>query len=83
MSSYSNSTIRDNNWMYMGLYEWTISRRSSGTTNAYTVDYYGNVVSNLVSYDYSTFAVRPCFHLTSNVTYVSGDGSINSPIRVN
>ena len=26
MSSYNNTTATNNNWMYMGLYEWTISR---------------------------------------------------------
>lgn len=81
MSSYSNSTIRDNNWMYMGLFEWTISRSSSGTTHAYIVNDSGYVYNYIVRI--GNFAVRPCFYLTSDVTYVSGDGSINLPIKVN
>ena len=28
MSSYNNTTATNNNWMYMGLYEWTISRNA-------------------------------------------------------
>ena len=37
MSSYSNTTATNNNWMYMGLYEWTISRDSYGSHIAFFV----------------------------------------------
>ena len=46
MSSYGNTSIRDNNWMYMGLYEWTISRYSSGSDRAFRVDDSGNFNNN-------------------------------------
>ena len=77
MDSY-NSAI-NNNWMYMGLYEWTISRRSS-TSGAFGVFYSGNLVSYYVYYAY---VVRPSFYLTSSTTYVSGSGSSADPIRIN
>ena len=34
--NYDNAT--NNNWMYMGTYEWTISRRSDTTVSAFLVN---------------------------------------------
>ncbi len=79
MSSYSNAT--NNNWMYMGLYEWTISRRSDDSVLAFGVDTTGYLYSDYVYY--SSSAVRPSFYLRSSTTYVSGSGSSADPIRIN
>ena len=68
------------NWMYMGLNEWTISRRADYSGGAFYVNSDGRVNSSLVYY---YFAVRPVFYLSSSVNYASGDGTKNSPIRVN
>ena len=81
MSSYNSTSIRDNNWMYMGLYEWTISRTSSTSTSAFRVRDTGILASNYV-YNNSG-AVRPVFYLTSSTTYVSGSGTSSDPIRIN
>ena len=83
ISSYNSSSITSNNWMYMGLTEWTISRSSSGTDFVYIVGDSGHLNYVSVRSGYNTSAIRPVFYLTSDVTYVSGDGSINSPIRIN
>ena len=80
MSSYS-STIRDNNWMYMGLNEWTISRHSSSSNLAFGVDIAGNLASGTVSI-YNR-AVRPVFYLTSSITYNRGSGTAADPVRIN
>ena len=77
IGSYRSSSITSNNWMYMGLYEWTVSRYSSGTTIAYYVDSNGGVFDIGVSMIY--YAIRPCFYLTSDVTYVSGSGTSSDP----
>ena len=37
MSSYNNTTATNNNWMYMGLYEWTISRHADSSNSAFDV----------------------------------------------
>ena len=77
---YDNSTLRSNNWMYLGSIDWTISRSSSRSDRAFFVASTGYVVNNFdLSY---TFAVRPVFYLKENVTYVSGDGSKESPIQI-
>ena len=67
------------NWMYMGLWEWTISRSSSFTYNAFFVNYTGYVDLNGVT---TTFAVRPVFYLASTVNYAGGNGTVVNPIRI-
>ena len=78
MSSYSSAI--NNNWMYMGLIEWTISKDSSGSTYAFRVVTAGYPASGFV---YLFNAVRPSFYLTSSTTYVSGSGTSSDPIRIN
>ena len=48
LSVYNNSTATSNNWMYMGLYDWTITRRSDTTNFAYFVDLTGYVLGSAV-----------------------------------
>ncbi|MBD9106299.1 hypothetical protein EGP99_00630, partial [bacterium] len=69
------------NWMYMGLYEWTISRNADNSNNAFRVDYSGYVVNSIVGPQ--AFGARPVFSLTSAVNYVSGSGSATDPISIN
>ena len=77
---YDGAAIKSANWMYLGATEWTISRRADYSGGAFYVNSDGRVNYNLVYY---YFAVRPVFSLTSSVNYASGDGTKNSPIRVN
>ena len=79
MSSYNSA--RDNNWMDMGLNEWTISRNSSYSDNAFRVYTTGSLTgSRVYAYD---FAVRPVFYLTSSITYNRGSGTAADPVRIN
>ena len=80
MSSYNNTTATNNNWMYMGLYEWTISRYADYSYGAFIVDRDGNVYDDYVD---SNFGVRASFNLESSVSYVSGSGSMSDPIVIN
>ena len=80
MSSYNNTTATNNNWMYMGLYEWTISRDADYSNTAFLVSYDGYVN---FSYVYSDLGVRASFNLESSVSYVSGSGSMSDPIVIN
>ena len=68
------------NWMYMGLWEWTISRFSGSTGFSFYVDATGLVGNSYVSANF--FAARPVFYLESAVTYVSGSGSMTDPLRI-
>ena len=80
MSSYNNTTATNNNWMYMGLYEWTISRFADNSGYAFYVYYAGCVYGNYVN---SYYGVRASFSLESSVSYVSGSGSMSDPIVIN
>ena len=68
------------NWLYLGYYEWTISRYSDNTSDAFLVDGAGFVGSYTVAVG---SAVRPSFNLLSSVTYASGSGTSSDPIRIN
>ncbi len=67
------------NWLFSGQ-EWTISRNSGTTGNAFDVNSAGLVDYYNVS---GSCAVRPSFNLLSSTTYVSGSGSMSDPIKIN
>ena len=76
----NGTSIKTINWMYMGVWEWTISRRSDSSYNAFRVMHDGNVDDSFVG---DSPGVRPSFNLSSSTTYVSGSGTMSNPIRVN
>ena len=78
MNSYS--TVRNNNWMHMGQYEWTISRVSDYSSSAFYVSSNGSVYNDTVS---DSRGVRPAFNLESFITYKSGTGTMSDPILIN
>ena len=77
---YDNSTNTSNNWLYLGSYEWTISRSSGHSSSAFFVYNTGYINYHGVTDDH---AVRPSFYLNSSVTYAGGTGEASNPIRVN
>ena len=84
---YNNDASKDYraaisvNWMYMGLYEWTLSRYADYSYNAFPVNSNGGVGNFSVGID--ACGVRPVFNLSSSVNYVSGSGTAADPIRIN
>ena len=79
LNGYNNSTITSNNWMYMGLYEWTITPYSSYSDIVFYVDYNG--LLNLLSANRGNSA-RPVFYLKSNVALQGGSGTSSDPYRL-
>ena len=67
------------NWLYGGGWDWTISRSSDNSNDAFRVYDYGRV-SNLYVSNY--FGARPSFSLLSSTSYVSGSGSMSDPIII-
>ena len=73
--------VINNNWMYMGVDEWTITRRS-GTPSGFafyitqdgSVDFFG--------VKYRKTGIRPTFYLNSDVELESGTGSASDPYRL-
>ena len=78
LSSYDSNTSKD--WLFSG-YEWTISHNSDATNRAFYVFSTGRVYQEDVNSN--SYAVRPTFFLLPSVNYASGDGTLNSPIRIN
>ncbi len=69
----------DDNWMYLGTDEWTISRNSSVASNVFGVSNSGFVSYSNVS---NTNAVRPSFYLESSVGISGGTGTASDPYRL-
>ena len=78
--AYSGEAIKNVNWMYMGLNEWTISRNAYFDSIVFGVNNNG-VVGNYTAN--SALALRPVFSLSSSVNYVSGSGTAADPISIN
>ena len=90
LDNYYSSSVTAVNWMYLGLYEWTISRRAAVSNFAFYVANGGFVHFNDVYHNDllpdrvgNGFGVRPSFNLESSITYVSGDGTQDSPVIIN
>ena len=79
LNTYNGEAIKNVNWMYMGLAEWTISRYADYADFAFSVGRTGNVYYYVAT---SALALRPVFYLASSVNYVSGSGTAADPILV-
>ncbi len=81
-SDYTKSyaSAKGENWLYGGGWDWTISRRSDYSSDAFGVSNFGGVTSYYVN---GNCGVRPSFSLLSSTTYVSGSGSMSDPVRIN
>ena len=80
--NYDDATIKSKNWLYIGLYEWTLSRNSDVSGNAFGV-YDGGYVSGDDVGNSIGYAVRPSFNLSSSIKFISGEGTAVNPIRIN
>ena len=67
------------NWMYMGLYEWTISPRSSSSNRMFLLTSYGSLTSYGAHNGYGS---RPVLYLKASALYAGGSGTKNSPITL-
>ena len=87
LSSYNNANVTANNWMYMGLNEWTLAPETDYSYIAFFVFYNGLVnssgVYNVGGNNITAVGVRPALYLKSTIAYVSGSGTISSPILIN
>ena len=68
------------NWLYLGSYEWFISRSALEPYAFYVLsDSGGSVYNDYVS---RWFFVRPSFYMESSVEISSGDGTQQNPFRI-
>ena len=80
MSTYNNTTATSNNWMYMGYFEWTLTRIVDSSINVFYLAVTGLVDNDLVNLG---DGIRPVFNLEDSVAYKSGSGTSSDPIRIN
>ena len=78
LKTYNGEAIKNVNWMYMGLAEWSISRIPDYLV--FRVNSTGDVSNDFAN---AAYGVRPVFNLSSSVNYVSGSGTAADPIVVN
>ena len=81
---YNYASATDDNWLYLGSTEWTISRNSSlPYLYAFFVSGKGSVYVNYTSIDVTdSSAVRPSFYLESSVGISGGSGTSSDPYRL-
>ena len=74
--------IKEDNWMYMGDYEWTISKDTNYTNGIFHIHYEGNVATS-TNYPEGSTAIRPVFYLNSDVQIYEGHaGTASDPYRI-
>ena len=82
ISSYSEALNIENNWMYLGEDEWTLTEYCCEIVKYAMINIIDDTgVVNESFYD-NNYAVRPTFYLNANVTYESGTGSSTDPFRI-
>ena len=82
LSSFSSTTIKGNNWLYMGIHEHLITSDNSDISRTFYINAGGQIAIS-PNTTISSMAIRPTFYLNSDVTYVSGNGAQDNPIRIN
>ena len=75
-TTVSSQYYGNKNWLYKG-YEWTITPRADSASNAFNVDYSGNV--HYIYLANNGYGVRPTFYLKSNVIVTGGSGTFDAP----
>ena len=83
LSSYDDSLITSNNWLFLGLMEWIITpdteHQSGYTFLVYFINNTG-FLSQTPAKD--AYSLRPTFYLNSSIKYSSGSGTKDDPIRI-
>ena len=76
------SKAYNDNWMSTGLLEWTLSRESDDSDNAFVGGDFGILGSTGVGFS-NGYVLRPSFSLSSSIKFTSGEGTAVNPIRIN
>ena len=77
---YSVSDCYDNNWLYSGTYQWTLTPPSAYSYYVFCVYSTGDVYSHRTAYNH--IAVSPALYLSSNVRISGGTGSSSDPYQL-
>ncbi len=77
---YYFSAAYQRDWLYLGSNEWLLTPNNSNNLYAFYVRSDGGLGESGDVTD--AYEVRPSFYLLSSVTYASGTGSLENPIRL-
>lgn len=80
MGLYNNLTATNNNWIYIGDGDWTITPMTTMVDYLNVISSDGQIVIGFVGMD--SFGARPVFNLDTSIEYVSGAGTHNDPIII-
>ena len=80
-SWYLASDCKNNDWLYTGTAQWTISPNAtlSNSSNVFYVDSNGNVYGEN---GFNQYAIRPSVYLKLNVSILSGEGTPENPYAI-
>ena len=82
-NSTSVSDCKNNDWLYSGTYQWTLTSSSSTPNFVFIVDYRGHVNSGTAdATNDARLVVSPALYLSSNVKITGGDGSESNPFTL-
>ena len=81
MNAYSVNNIK--NWLYMGLYDWSITPDTDTKNKIYYISRSGIVSNNNGVVNENVFPFRPVFFLVEDSLYKLGDGTKDNPLRIN
>jgi hypothetical protein len=84
--SYNGSTIIASNWLYKGVYEWTITRSGGSTETVFYIDINGSVtaLNGFANCYRGGRGVRPTFYLTEDtiIDMTNHAGTLVDPYRI-
>ena len=79
---YDGKAIKSVNWLFLGSYEWTMSRIADNSSGAFRVNASGFITGSTGDVT-NARGVRPVFSLLSSTIYKSGTGTQSDPILIN
>ncbi len=74
--------ILNENWLYMGLHEWTITPCTNDSMYSFYVHHEGDVKNYYIYSNGNGLSIRPVFYLESTVMYASGNGTMDKPFII-
>mgnify|MGYP004658764687 FL=1 len=81
-TDYRSETCKNTNWLLdTNNFFWTMSSSSASLTEAMFVSEAGDVTMGAVTF--ITAGLRPSLYLSSDVTYISGLGTLSDPFVIN
>ena len=79
LNSYDSAKCAGQSWLYGKGYEWTLTPKSSSSSNVFGLHNNGYVYTEIA---FIGFGSRPVLYLDASVYKIDGDGSLKSPYIV-